>query len=158
MLFGRPVHTRLPELCQPAPNDDLVRNRDKAQKHKIKQYADKKRGSRPKEIKVGDQVLVKNSGKFHRTPYRSAPYEVTAVKGTMVTARCNDHLITRNVSCFKLYRGPLAPDVSSDAESSYGDADRDVVLPDMPEPGPPVRRNPPRNHHLPARLHDYVVN
>jgi hypothetical protein len=51
---------------------------------------------------VGDKVLVKQSkvNKFS-TPFRPTPLTVVAVKGTMVTAKSENYVTTRNASHFK---------------------------------------------------------
>ena len=89
--------TRLPEMTKPASNDTELRQRDKTQKAKMKNYADKKRSSHHRELKVGDKVFVKKSTRFAAMPYRQQLYEVIAVKGTMITAKHGQHVITRNI-------------------------------------------------------------
>ncbi len=96
-------------------------------------------------------------------PYRMQPYEVIAVKGTMITASHGQHVITRNSSHFKLYHGEtVSADDSSDAESVQ-DADDPVNTAVQPANQPvlvaqPVRRNPQRFRRMPPRLNDYIVN
>ena len=56
-------------------------------------------------ISVGSQVLVKlKKLRKDTSAWDREPYTVTAVNGSMVTASRRDHTITRNSSCFKLYR------------------------------------------------------
>ena len=66
----------------------------------MKEYHDKKRDAKTTVIKVGDQVLVKQKKTTVKPFYDSKPYRVISVKGTMVTAACNNESITRNVSKF----------------------------------------------------------
>ena len=157
--------TRLPEMTKPASNDTELRQRDKTQKAKMKNYANKKRSSHHRELKVGDKVFVKKSTRFAAMPYRQQLYEVIAVKGTMITAKHGQHVITRNISHFKLYKGENVPtDHDSSDEESSTDYAEELDIPDQPAVDPPVlaaapvRRNPRRNRQLPRRLNDYILN
>ena len=56
-----------------------------------------------KQLRTGDCVLLKRdkSLKTHQTPHHTNPYEVTQVKGTMITATDGTLTVTRNASYFK---------------------------------------------------------
>ena len=73
----------------------------------MKEYADHKRYVKPIEIEIGDTVFVKRSPLMKKSlsAYEEKPMEVTAKKGTMVTAQGNGRCITRNASFFKPYKG-----------------------------------------------------
>ena len=54
----------------------------------MKSYADNKAYVKPSDFKVGDSVLVKNTGiSKAQTPCGSIPLEIIAKKGSMVTAQ-----------------------------------------------------------------------
>ena len=78
----------------------------------MKEYADHKRYVKPIEIEIGDTIFVKRSPLMKKSlsAYEEKPLEVTAKKGTMVTAQGNRRCITRNASFFKPYKGePVEP-------------------------------------------------
>ncbi|CAB3993128.1 Retrovirus-related Pol poly from transposon [Paramuricea clavata] len=104
LLFNRNIQGKLPTITP-----TLIVNRHSEaqanqgqQRDKAKQYADKRRHARPSNIKVGDQVLVKQ-GKRNKlsTNFSPQPYTVTAIKGSKVVAENKDHRITRNSSFFR---------------------------------------------------------
>ena len=69
----------------------------------MKAYADIRRNAKIHHFKVGDTVLVKQQQKNKfQTPFNPTVYEISEVKGTMVTAVNNNHTITRNCSHFKI--------------------------------------------------------
>ena len=103
--------------------DKKTNEADASAKAKQKVYADHHRGATTPIFKVGDQVLVrqrKQNKLTSRFDYR--PYKLVAIKGTIITARLNDHHITRNCSHFKLFRGTLGEtNTESDLESDGSD-------------------------------------
>ena len=110
-LFGRNIRTKLPE--QPSKVnikeiDKKINEADTSAKAKQKAYADHRRGATSPIFKVGDQVLVRQRKRNKLTSrFDCRPYEIIATKGTMITARQNDHHITRNCSHFKPFMGAL---------------------------------------------------
>ena len=102
-LNGRKMNIGLPAAPKknPTHNSSLTRN-DAISKKKMKEYADKRRGTKPSLIKPGDSVLVRQ----HKTnkltpPYDPHPYTVVRKSGSMVTAERGGRHITRNSSFFK---------------------------------------------------------
>ena len=71
LMFGWELRGKFPEGSKrPEPMDDEnVRYRDKEKKAKMKQYADKRRHTAVMIIKLGDQVLCKQSGNTALHPY-----------------------------------------------------------------------------------------
>ena len=83
----------------------VIRHRDKKQKLKMKQYADKRRHTAVMKIKVGDMVLCKQERKHSLTPlYDPDPMVVIGVKGRMITAKNNVKIRTRNYADWKLLK------------------------------------------------------
>ena len=74
-------------------------------------------------FKVGDQVLVRQRKRNKLTSrFDCRPYKIVAIKGTMITARGNDHHITGNCSHFKPFSGTLREtNTESDLESDESD-------------------------------------
>ncbi|KAK0148838.1 hypothetical protein N1851_010749 [Merluccius polli] len=104
VLFGRPLRIKLPESPLPfqSHTDAKLRQADAVAKNKMKLNADKTRHVAPVALKVGVRVLCRQKKEGKLCPaYNPCPYKVIAVKGSMVTAKRNDHVITRNSSHFK---------------------------------------------------------
>ena len=157
--------TRLPELTQPAPNDTQLRQQDKTQKLKIKNNADKKRGSRHRQIKVGDKVSRQEQFSMCSYAVQYATVWSDSCEGyydNRISSDHGQHGITRNISHFKRYHGETTQaDDSSDTDSADENAEdpEDVILP-AHQPAlatPPARRNPRRDRRLPVKLNDYIV-
>jgi hypothetical protein len=106
LLFNRNIQGKLPTITP-----TLIVNRHSEaqanqgqQRDKAKQYADNRRHARPSNIKVGDQVLVKQQKRNKlSTNFSPQPYTVTAIKGSKVVAENKDHRITRNSSFFRKF-------------------------------------------------------
>ena len=90
-----------------------------------------------------DAVLVKQQRKNKLTPpFCPTPYEVTARKGSMITAGRGDHRITRNSSHFK----PVTGDVPSPLLADEGEEDDDIE-----EEGNDATAGPPTPRASPSR-------
>ena len=168
MFQGRQVRSRLPEITR-LYDDVQIRNKDADQKRKMKYHADKHLVV-PKQIEVGDQVLVKQKKdtKF-TTTFKVTPYMVVKKKGSMLTATNKDgHTITRNRSFFKLFG--KSPIVGSDLDDSLDDNGNDkLVRQPMNEPDNNViepvcdinidsgRRYPQRERRQPEVFKDYQM-
>lgn len=99
LLFNRQLHYTLPVVLPTTPSDQDVAEKDKQMKSK----GIKLQHKRPQSFRVGDHVLVKQKKKTKLTPfYDPRPYQLTHIKGTMLTATRHGHTITRNISHFKL--------------------------------------------------------
>ena len=127
-----------------------VLENDTTAKAKMKAHADQR--AKTSNIRVGDFVLVsqRKQNKLS-TRYNPYPFQVTRIKGTMVTARRKDKYITRNVSHFKVIDNSTnCTDESSDEEEEEIDEDNTQqpvnVQPRAGEQNPnPPRRYPARN-------------
>ena len=96
----------MPVLITP-PSTKLhltAQDNDRAAKAKHKRYGDKHRRARHREVEVGDRVLLKQTKTTTRPPWDPAPYEVTKVKGTQVTARRGSKQRIRNMEKWKVVR------------------------------------------------------
>ena len=131
---SRPFRTRLPEFIK-KKDDSIVRDKDKANKRRMKAYADKKPYVRNCIIDVGDLVIVRKRRKTKASPYYDpVPYTVTARKGNMITASRNGHRVTRNSSFFKKVKDDgndqcnVEPDPYDDSDSINGDRDMEDVV------------------------------
>ena len=103
LLLKRAMRTKLPQADHADPISEIIRRHDSAQKLKIKAYADKHGQVKPSNIGIGESVLVKRpfSASKGATVYDPSPLRVVQKKGTMITAKNDDHAVTRNSSFFK---------------------------------------------------------
>ena len=91
------MKTRLPQVAVEPEQDEFLRANDKLSKIKVKFYADMKPNVKHSKLEEGDAVLLKNDYMSKRfPPYDPRPYEVVERKGTMVSARRDSKLVTRN--------------------------------------------------------------
>ena len=104
LLFNRTIDIKLPSniMQNDTKIDQQVRENDRNGKEKMKMNADKFNHAKEHTILVGDTVLVRQQKKNKlSTRFDPEPYQVTRVKGTMVTATRPEHYVTRNISFFK---------------------------------------------------------
>ena len=104
MLFNRTIDIKLPSniMQNDTKIDQQVRENDRNGKEKMKMNADKFNHAKEHTILVGNTVLVRQQKKNKlSTRFDPEPYQVTRVKGTMVTATRPGHYVTRNISFFK---------------------------------------------------------
>ena len=170
VLFGRDIRTKLPSVTPARQNDDM-RAKDTIEKQKMKTHADNKQYVQPSDLKVGDNVLVKNMGvDKSKSAFNSQPLTIVEKKGSMITAQRGEQCITRNSSFFK--RSPQPP-VSRHAEADDKD---DEVRPYTPgeqemDQAPSVQPDnipldktpyedtrPKRSVQLPKKFSDFVMN
>ena len=120
LFFGRKLRTKLPEqISKPDIDHNAVCERDTTTKRLMKDTADSGVHASPSELEVGTRVLVRQVKKSTLTPYYNArPYTVTRKKGSMITALCGPHWITRNSSHFKKITPTLPEAATADTASS----------------------------------------
>lgn len=148
-LFRHPIRTRIPEIAKANETDDNFRDFDRKQKDRMKHNADKRENTQKKPISVSDTVLIRRDGHVNKadTPYHPKPYHVTDVKGSMITAKRGDHIVTRNSSHFKKL---LPQPITSDSDTEL---DFELSVPDAAE-NPCINYRPPRRsnaHIIPPR-------
>ena len=86
LMFGRNTRTRLPQVdtkTDRSANDQHVEQRDKDQRQRMKEYADKRRQSKQTTMKIGDSVLVRQEKKNKFTPN----FDPKPLRGTIITAK-----------------------------------------------------------------------
>ena len=79
MLFGRRLETKLPYIFESNETDEQKKTRDLHDQKKLKQKYnfDKKRMAKPKEINVGDKVLVRQKKCTTKPPFNPEPLTVS---------------------------------------------------------------------------------
>ena len=110
----------------------------------MKIYSDSRRNARVSTINIGDLVLVRQAKRNKlSSPYDPAPLTVIGVKGSMVTAKRKNQVITRNTSFFK----KIGPDVSDftepneETEFDLFDDEREVQVTRPQNNSPQYRRS-----------------
>lgn len=86
LMFRYQIRDKLPTMNQPLEAEEELRERDKNEKEKGKEYADGKRGARPSVIAVGDVVLAKRqivSNKL-QSGFETTPYKVICLKEALI--------------------------------------------------------------------------
>ena len=102
MYPRRRFKTQLPRLSGASVSDAAVAEFNRRAMQKAKEYADRKRKAAPSSLVVGDTVLVRQQKKNKLSSfYDPKPYQIVAIKGSMVSARRVGHAIVRNASFFK---------------------------------------------------------
>ena len=93
MLFGRRIKTKLPRMFQNDESNETraVRALHDGKKMKQKQYFDKRRRAKAKDINVGDQVLIRQKNNTIKPPFNPTPLRVTKTKGNRVWAQNKLH-------------------------------------------------------------------
>ena len=166
-LLHRTFRTQLPEMPDHKATKSKHRNyedfreHDRKEKLRMKQYADVRRHANSQELQLGDRVLVKTPkiNKFS-SYYDPRPYEVTQIKGSMVTASRPGHSITRNSSFFKRTTAAM-PERREEEEDDHDDmtTPQQIQQQQQNERQQPQqqRRYPQRLRRLPNRLSDFIV-
>lgn len=165
---GRPIRIKLPAAPPPSQSqtDVKLRRADDMAKDRMKHYAEMRRHVAPLALTIGDKVLCRQKKDGKLCPvYNPRPYKIIAIKGSMITAKRNDHIITRNSSHFK-----KLPDADHHSQSRTMDDMQGVMdwteinpqqppelaHPDSPRPQPPLQRYPVReNRRPPSYLNDF---
>ncbi|CAB4045420.1 Hypothetical predicted protein [Paramuricea clavata] len=123
---------------------------DAWKKEQMKSCPDNHRGAKESCIKPGDTVLLKQpkENKFS-APYNPHPFVVEKKKGTMVTAKNDSKVVTRNSSQFKVISTKSAKHNDKEVEPK-------VPRPSNPQEQKTLQQRPKRNVRQPARFADYV--
>jgi len=96
MLFNRKLQTKLPQLTVRTETDEQKETRQIHDNKKLQQkrYFDKRKNTKPKDINIGDEVLLKQRKSTTKPPFDPKPLTVTATKGNQVHA-CRTDGFTR---------------------------------------------------------------
>jgi hypothetical protein len=129
LLFNdRKYATNLPSLPRTTTSEVLQRavERDSLQKQRMKKNADNKQNVREANIKVGDQVLLKQIKRNKLSlAYEVKPYTVVHLKGSQITATNDIHTVTRHVNLFKAI--PDGTDQLEGPEGQQEEEEEDVM-------------------------------
>ncbi|GFO41406.1 30S ribosomal protein s2 [Plakobranchus ocellatus] len=147
------MKTSLPEIIHQRNKPlQTTEDNDLSAKEKQKYHADKKRSNLDHKIQEGDTVLVRQQKQNKLTlPYNPAPYIVTDVKESMVTAAKGGHSITRNSSFFNTVsaQDSLSQLAYPEAESrhrSHSHPDELDTPVELTQDDPPPQQSAPQLH------------
>ena len=105
LMYNRHIRTRLPQtttLIGERGDIEEAREEDRKMKQKQKKHKDSKQYVKPHQIKIGDQVLLKQKSTKRNPPYDPDPYTVTAIRGHQITARRGRQQKTRDAQKWKI--------------------------------------------------------
>ena len=129
LIMLRRTKTKIPSIRRSIDSDihREAKQKDAETRAARKQVFDKKHKVREQSIQPGDQVLIKQQKTTIKPPFDPAPYDVTEVKGSQVTARRGDKMRIRNRAKVKLLRRRpehLVPDRSK-LEMQFGEQEEE---------------------------------
>ena len=82
-------------------HDEIAYN-DRGSKEKMKQYADASLNTKPSDLRPDDVVLLRNRRETKLTPaFDPQPYTIIGRKGSVISAKRGERVITRNSAFFK---------------------------------------------------------
>ncbi|XP_043659792.1 uncharacterized protein K02A2.6-like [Drosophila teissieri] len=113
LMFNRVIRDKIPGVQDLVGefSDSAEKDRDCIVKQKGKEVADKRRGAREADIRVGDKVVLKNVVFPHKlTPnFDTTEYEVVERKGNIVKVKGEGRTLMRNVSHLKKFPKQSTP-------------------------------------------------
>ena len=164
LLLKRKLRTKLPSLNEMSRDttDSEARDRDFENKSKGKDYSDR-RSDNSNNVKIGDQVLVKQEKQNKLTPtFEERPYVVTSKNGNEVTvARDDGRQLRRNTSFVKKYiqdEEKLGESNGGNSKDTHDNSTTEVpAKPKSPRAEVPLSR-PSRTRNVPSRFQDFIMN
>lgn len=130
LYFKRKCRDKIPSLRETTDgNDSEVRDRDKEQKEKGKEYGDRKRRAKESDLAVGDKVYVKEIEHNKLTPnYNPIPHVVVNRNGGDVTIRNEQtgQTVRRNILHLKRVEGEWKS-INDNEAGNEEEEDKNVV-------------------------------
>ena len=92
MLFGRKIQTKFPQIFVQKESEVIKKARQRHDQKKAdqKKHFDRRNRAKSKEVKVGDQVLIKQKKTTLHPPYDPKPFVVTGVNINAVDMQRDD--------------------------------------------------------------------
>lgn len=166
LMFGRRFKDKFPHFSDEVVVSEEVQESDLIAKYQAKLYRDTKVHAKPSDIRVGDQVLMKNQQRDNKLApnFNPEPAVVMAKAGNSVTVRTSRGEVYRRNSC---HLKPIAtaeqelPNIEGEA---FGNTEFQTETPAPTSERVPIRKESPgeanqprpkRNIKPPARFKDY---
>ena len=109
VFFGRDIRTKLSSLAQLPKIDSDLHAKDTKAKEIMKLYADQKIYMKLSNLQVRDDILVIYTDvSKSKLPYQQEPLTVVAKKGSMITTKRGEQILSRNSSFFKKSTMPMS--------------------------------------------------
>ena len=156
LLYGREIRTKLSSLRSSSSGvaaDEDMRDKDRVEKQKGKDYTDDRRNAQESGLQQGDRVLLKQckSNKLDTTFYPE-PYKIVDKRGSEVTVQSSTgERYWRNVTHVKKFHTGSPQPVTVGVPEDSGEAKESSPSPE------PVLRRPMRECHVPKDLKDYEL-
>ena len=91
-------------MKQEGKEHEEARENEKVEKGKQKANADQRRKAKDREVREGDEVLLKRKKTTLKSPWDPEPFKVKEIKGTQVIGEREGEEKTRNVLKWKLLK------------------------------------------------------
>ena len=106
LLFNRNIQTKLPRALQEdlGKDDGEVRARHSKEKEKQKMYYDRRKRTKEKQIKVGDEIMLQQQKTTTRCPFDPDTYKVKEIKGSSVLAERRGRELFRAKNLIKVVK------------------------------------------------------
>ena len=119
LLFNRKIKAKFPqvETDDNSRNTNLdIKQKDEHAKEKMKENADRKVQAQVSDLKISETVLLSHRKKIKFSiRFDLSPYQVTRIKGAIVTAIRNMKYVTHNISQFrKIVLDMVKPELPDD--------------------------------------------
>ena len=102
LMLAYTMRFKFPQTKYERDGHDMIKQNDREAKLKMKRYADASHRSKPSNLQLDDRVLLRNTRENKLTPaFDPQPYTVVGRKGSMISAKRGERVITRNTSFFK---------------------------------------------------------
>ena len=106
MLNNRKIRTKLPQYFSNVDNKEVAEIREKHDSEKLaqKKQFDRRRKATNKEVRVGDQILVKQDKSTTKPPFDHNPYTVVKVDGNRIDAEREGKYRQRDKNAIKVVK------------------------------------------------------
>ena len=102
LMLAYTMRFKFPQTKNERDGHDMIKQNDREAKLKMKRYADASHRSKPSNLQLDDRVLLRNKRENKLTPaFDPQPYTVVGRKGSMISTKRGERVITRNTSFFK---------------------------------------------------------
>ena len=106
MLNNRRMRTKLPQYFSSLDSKEMaeVRSRHDGNKLAQKKHFDQRRNATNKDVKVGDQILIKQDKSTTKPPFDPKPYTVVQVEGNRINAQRDGKSRQRDKNAVKVVK------------------------------------------------------
>ena len=122
LMLAYTMRFKFPQTKYERDGHDMIKQNDREAKLKMKRHADASHRSKPSNLQLDDRVLLRNKRENKLTPaFDPQPYIVVGRKGSMISAKRGERVITRNTSFFKHVGLPLIRETNPESDRDDDD-------------------------------------